>query len=69
MHTVLNSVSGNGTNLIEQPTENRLRIYLESGTDLTDYEQGRTITLAGDNNFGVISMDADLSYPRQGQLR
>ncbi len=52
VHTVLNSVSGNGTNLIEYAsTENRLRIYLEAGTDLTDYEQGRTITLAGDNNF------------------
>ncbi len=52
VHTVLNSVDGNGTNLIEYAsTENRLRIYLEAATDLDDYEQGRTITLAGDNNF------------------
>ncbi len=52
VHTVLNAVEGNGTNLIEYAsTENRLRIYLEGATDLTDYEQGRTITLAGDNNF------------------
>ena len=52
VQTVLNDVSGNGTNLIEYAaTENRLRIYVETGTDLTDYEQGRSITLAGDNNF------------------
>ena len=52
VHTVLNAVEGNGTNLIEYAsTENRLRIYLEGAADLTDYEQGRTITLAGDNNF------------------
>ena len=57
VHTVLNAVEGNGTNLIEYAsTENRLRIYLEGATDLTDYEQGRTITLAGDNNFEEILM-------------
>ncbi|MGC6518675.1 MAG: flagellar hook-basal body complex protein, partial [Candidatus Puniceispirillaceae bacterium] len=52
VHTVLNEVDGNGTNLIEYAsTENRLRIYLDSGADLTDYEQGRSITLAGDDDF------------------
>ena len=52
VHTVLNEVDGNGTNLIEYAsTENRLRIYLDSNADLTDYEQGRSITLAGDDDF------------------
>ena len=52
VHTVLNEVDGNGTNLIEYAsTENRLRIYLDSSADLTDYEQGRSITLAGDDSF------------------
>ena len=52
VHTVLDEVSGNGTNLIEYAsTENRLRIYLDSNADLADYEQGRSITLAGDDSF------------------
>ena len=52
VHTVLDEVSGNGSNLIEYAaTENRLRIYLSADTDLTNYEQGRSITLAGDDNF------------------
>ena len=57
VHTVLDEVSGNGTNLIEYAaTENRLRIYLGDNAsapnaDLTNYEQGRTITLAGDDTF------------------
>ena len=52
VHTVLDEVDGNGTNLIEYAsTENRLRIYLDSNADLTDYEQGRSITLAGDDDF------------------
>ena len=52
VHTVLDEVDGNGTNLIEYAsTENRLRIYLDAGADLTDYEQGRSITLAGDDDF------------------
>jgi flagellar hook protein FlgE len=57
VHTVLDEVDGNATNKIEYAaTENRLRIYLGDGStspnsDLTDYEQGRSITLAGDDNF------------------
>jgi len=52
VHTVNDSVAGNGTNLIEYAsTENRLRIYLDTSADLTDYEQGRSITLAGNDNF------------------
>ena len=57
VHTVLDGVNGNGSNLIEYAaTENRLRIYLGNNTtsatsDLSNYEQGRSITLAGDDNF------------------
>jgi flagellar hook protein FlgE len=56
VHTNVDTVSGNGTNFIEyNSTEDRLRIFLEadsgSAVDLTDYAQGRTITLAGDENF------------------
>ena len=57
VHTVLDGIEGNGTNLIEYAaTENRLRIYLGDNSsapnaDLADYEQGRTITLAGDDTF------------------
>jgi flagellar hook protein FlgE len=52
VHTVLDQVNGNASNLIEYAaTENRLRIYLSANTDLTNYEQGRSITLAGDDNF------------------
>jgi flagellar hook protein FlgE len=52
VHTVLDGVGGNGSNLIEYAsTENRLRIYLDANADPTDYEQGRSITLAGDDDF------------------
>ena len=57
VHTVLDGVNGNATNKIEYAsTENRLRIYLgnnstSSTSDLTNYEQGRSITLAGDESF------------------
>ncbi len=57
VHTVLDEINGNASNLIEYAaTENRLRIYIGNGTtsansDLTNYEQGRSITLAGDNQF------------------
>ena len=56
VHSVLNEVEGNGTNFIEySATENRLRIFVEdqnnSSADLTDYEQGRSIILAGDDTF------------------
>ena len=57
VHTVLDGVNGNGSNLIEYAsTENRLRIYLGNSTtsassDLTNYEQGRSITLAGNDAF------------------
>ena len=52
VHTVLDGVGGNGTNLIEYAsTENRLRIYLDSAATPADYEQGRSITLAGDDDF------------------
>ena len=53
----LTEVEGNGSNLIEYAaTENRLRIYLGDNSsapnaDLTNYEQGRSITLAGDDSF------------------
>jgi len=83
VHSTLDEVKGNGSNLIEYAaTENRLRIYLGHGTstnalysssDLTDYEQGRSITLAGNDAFRgdlngrsfVISStgtDADTGY-------
>ena len=56
VHSSIADVAGNGTNFIEyNSTEDRLRIYLEADTgtavDLADYEQGRSITLAGDENF------------------
>ncbi|MDG2466381.1 MAG: flagellar hook-basal body complex protein [Alphaproteobacteria bacterium] len=56
VHTNIDDVSGNGTNFIEyNSTEDRLRIFLESdgGSNVTldDYQQGKSITLAGDNNF------------------
>ena len=56
VHTNINDVGGNGTNFIEyNSTEDRLRVFLEAdaGTsvDLDDYQQGKSITLAGDNNF------------------
>ncbi len=56
VHSVLNEVEGNGTNFIEySATENRLRIFIEdannSNSDLSDYEQGRSIVLAGDDTF------------------
>ena len=56
VHSVLNEVEGNGTNFIEySATENRLRIFVEasnsSNSDLTNYEQGRSIVLAGDDSF------------------
>ncbi len=52
VHTVQDSVSGNGTNLIEYAsTENRLRIFISSSSELANYEQGRSITLAGDSGF------------------
>ena len=61
VHSVLDEVKGNDTNLIEYAaTENRLRIYIgdsqtgqsnSTTVDLTDYEQGRSITLAGNDDF------------------
>ena len=52
VHTVLDNVGGAGSNLLEYAsTENRLRIYLDSSADLTNYEQGRSITLAGNDQF------------------
>ena len=52
VHTVLDEVSGNGTNLIEYAsTENRLRILSGRGCQPIDYQQGRSITLAGDDSF------------------
>ena len=53
VHTVLDGVGGNGTNLIEYALDRKsgLRIYLDSNADATDYEQGRSITLAGDDGF------------------
>ncbi len=43
------AVSGNGTNLIEfAATENRLRIYV---ADTTNFEQGRSLMLAGDTGL------------------
>ncbi|MDA8675550.1 flagellar hook-basal body complex protein [Alphaproteobacteria bacterium] len=56
VHSILNEVEGNGTNFIEySATENRLRIFVEdensSSADLSDYEQGRSIILAGDDTF------------------
>jgi flagellar hook protein FlgE len=57
VHTVLNEIKGNASNLIEYAaTENRLRIYIGNGTtspnsNLSDYEQGRSIMLAGDDLF------------------
>ncbi len=45
--TEAEAVSGNATNLIEYAaTENRLRIYV---ADTTNFEQGRSVMLAGDN--------------------
>ena len=47
--TVAEAISGNGTNLIEYAaTENRLRIYV---ADTTNYEQGRSLMLAGDTGL------------------
>ncbi|XDZ64924.1 flagellar hook-basal body complex protein [Alphaproteobacteria bacterium LSUCC0684] len=61
VHSVMDQVRGNSSNLIEYAaTENRLRIYLGnetstnqlySSSDLTNYEQGRSITLAGNDAF------------------
>jgi flagellar hook protein FlgE len=56
VHTNIDDVGGNGTNFIEyNSTEDRLRIFLESdaglNVNLDDYQQGKSITLAGDNNF------------------
>ena len=43
------AISGNGTNLIEYAaTENRLRIYV---ADTTNFEQGRSLMLAGDTGL------------------
>ena len=47
--TEAESISGNGTNLIEfAATENRLRIYV---ADTSNFEQGRSLMLAGDTGL------------------
>ncbi|MGB1035965.1 MAG: flagellar hook-basal body protein, partial [Candidatus Puniceispirillales bacterium] len=56
VHSVLDTVEGNTDNFIEySATENRLRIFVEdennSNSDMSDYETGRVITLAGDDSF------------------
>jgi flagellar hook protein FlgE len=56
VHSVLNEVAGNDTNFIEYTaTANRLRIFVEASTgstaDLANYQQGKTIMLAGDDSF------------------
>ena len=73
MHTDINDVNGNGTNFIEyNSTEDRLRVFLEADSgnsvNLSDYQQGKSITLAGDNNFsGDLNGHSDhlKSYCRQ----
>ena len=56
VHSVMDTVDGNADNFIEySATENRLRIFVEasgsSDADLTNYETGKSITLAGDDSF------------------
>ena len=58
VHTVQDTVVGNGNqDLVKYfATENRLRIYLDnggsaSGATLSNYQQGRSITLAGNESF------------------
>ena len=56
VHTDMAAVAGTGSNFIEyNSTEDRLRIFLGSGAvtdaDMANYNQGETITLAGDDKF------------------
>ena len=56
VHTDATTLAGNASNFIEyNSTEDRLRIFIGAGAvtdaDMANYDQGETITLAGDNNF------------------
>ena len=54
VHTVMDEVAGNagGTQVKFFSTENRLRIFV-GNTDLTQYEQNRSVVLAGTSSFSA----------------